>query len=112
MENKIVEGKFSKPVIDFNNTITPKQEFWGHCSNIQAWVECEYDTRLLHSNLSFPLLKALSDAGDQLALIRFKEEIALRLEGGYFPVILYLGLYLIYRFILINMGEHLLGTLP
>lgn len=29
-----------------------------------------------------------------------------------FPVILYLGLYLIYRFVLSNMGEHLLGTLP
>ena len=90
LENRIVEGKFQKPVIDFNNTITPEQEFWGHCSNIQAWVECGYDTRLLHSNLSFPLLKALSDTGDQLALLRFKEEIALRLEGGYFPVILYL----------------------
>ena len=67
LENKIVEGKFSKPVIDFSNTITPEQEFWGHRSNIQAWVECEYDTRLLHSNLSFPLLKALSDAGDPKA---------------------------------------------
>jgi type VI secretion system protein ImpK len=29
-----------------------------------------------------------------------------------FPVVLYLGLFLIYRFILGNMGEHLLGSLP
>ncbi len=29
-----------------------------------------------------------------------------------FPVVLYVGLYLIYRFVLSNMGEHLLGRLP
>ena len=90
LENRIVEGKFQKPIENHSYIITPEQEFWGHCSNIQAWVECEYDTRLLHSNLSFPLLKELANVGDQLALIRFKEEIAQRLEGGYFPVIVYL----------------------
>ena len=37
--------------------ITKEQEFWAHCSNLQAWAENDYDTRLLHSNLSFPLLK-------------------------------------------------------
>ena len=31
--------------------ISPEEEFWGHCSNLQAWVENDYDTRLLHSNL-------------------------------------------------------------
>lgn len=39
--------------------ITPEAEFWGHCSNLQVWAENDYDTRLLHSNLSFPLLKKL-----------------------------------------------------
>ncbi|MHA1147203.1 MAG: hypothetical protein ACTSR8_03065 [Promethearchaeota archaeon] len=34
--------------------ITPEIEFWGHCSNIQAWVENNYDTRIIHSNLAFP----------------------------------------------------------
>lgn len=40
--------------------ISPDQEFIAHCSNIHAWVENDYDTRLLHSNLAFPLLRKLS----------------------------------------------------
>ncbi len=39
--------------------ISPEEEFMGHCSNIQVWWEYAYDSRLLHSNLSFPLLKDL-----------------------------------------------------
>lgn len=70
--------------------ISPASEFWGHCSNLQTWVEYNYDTRLLHSNLSFPLLKRLTEVGDSLAKRKFKEEIAKRLESGYPPVIRYL----------------------
>ncbi|KKL09026.1 hypothetical protein LCGC14_2569970, partial [marine sediment metagenome] len=91
LENRIVKRNFREPVENHSYIITPEQEFWGHCSNIQVWVENEYDTRFLHSNLSFPLLKKLSDSGDQFAFFKFREEIALRLEGGYFPVILYLA---------------------
>ena len=54
--------------------INPLDEFWGHCSNLQAWAENNYDTRLLHSNLAFPLLKTLSDEGDKKAEKVFKEE--------------------------------------
>jgi tetratricopeptide (TPR) repeat protein len=73
-------------------------EFWGHCSNLQAWAENHYDTRLLHRNLAFPLLKALAKGGDRKAKIRFKEEIAKRLSSGIKSVILYLfeGGYLKY----------------
>ena len=67
-----------------------KEEFIAHCSNLQAWSEHNYDTRLLHSNLSFPLLKKLTEVGDELAKKVFKEEIAKRLESGYSPVIEYL----------------------
>ena len=70
--------------------ITPETEFWGHCSNIQAWYKYDYDTRILHRNLAFPLLKALVNAGDRKAKKVFKEEIALRLESGYPSVVLYL----------------------
>jgi len=70
--------------------ISPETEFWGHCSNIQAWYENEYDTRLLHRNLAFPLLEALIKAGDPLAKKALKEEIALRLESGYPSVVMYL----------------------
>ena len=70
--------------------IPPETEFWGHCSNLQVWVENNYDTRLLHSNLSFPLLKELVNAGDVNAKKVFGEEIAKRIESGYAPVITYL----------------------
>ena len=77
--------------IHWNNfDLSPETEFWGHCSNLQAWYENDYDTRLLHRNLAFPLLKALAEAGDSLAKKVFKEEIALRLESGYSSVVRYL----------------------
>lgn len=70
--------------------ISPETEFWGHCSNIQAWYKYGYDTRVLHRNLAFPLLKALVNVGDRQARKVFKEEIALRLESGYPNVVLFL----------------------
>ncbi|TFG20492.1 MAG: hypothetical protein EU529_14810 [Promethearchaeota archaeon] len=70
--------------------ITPKQEFWGHCSNIQAWVENNYDTRLLHRSLSFFLLMKIAEKGDERAKIFFKEEIAKRLSSGNKNVISFL----------------------
>jgi len=74
----------------YNVNIPIETEFWGHCSNIQAWYESGYDTRLLHRNLAFPLLKALVDAGDPHARKVFKEEIAMRLDSGYPSVVQYL----------------------
>lgn len=72
------------------SNVSPEVEFWGHCSNIQAWVEHDYDTRILHRNLAFPLLKKLTEVGDPKAKSVFKEEIARRLERRYSPVIRYL----------------------
>lgn len=70
--------------------LTEKDLFWGHSSNLQAWFEHQYDTRLLDSKLSFPLLKELTIAGDPLAKNVFKEEIIKRLSSGYSPVVNYL----------------------
>ena len=70
--------------------ILPEIEFWGHCSNLQAWAENNYDTNLLHSNLAFPLLKKLTDVGDPMARRIFKEEIAERLTNLYTSVAQYL----------------------
>lgn len=70
--------------------IDSETEFWGHCSNLQGWYENDYDTRLLHSNLAFPLLKRLAEVGDPLARKVFKEEILLRLESGHPEVIVFL----------------------
>ncbi len=62
--------------------ITPEEQFRAHCSNLQVWAENNYNTHLLHRNLSFPLLKALTDAGDKFAKIRIKEEIFRRYNLG------------------------------
>jgi len=73
MENEEDAYKFNIP---------PETEFWGHCSNLQVWHEYDYDTRLLRSNLAFPLLRRLTEAGDPLAKKVFVEEIMKRYENG------------------------------
>jgi len=67
--------------------IDSETEFWGHCSNLQAWYENDYDTRLLHSNLSFPLLQRLTTVGDPLAKRVLKREIVERFESAYPTVV-------------------------
>ena len=63
--------------------ISIEEQFKGHASNLQAWVEHGYNTKVLHMNLAFPLLKKLSQVGDPLAKRVFKEEIATRIESNY-----------------------------
>jgi hypothetical protein len=75
---------------EFYQDIDPETEFWAHCSNLQVWVENNYDSKLLHRNLAFPLLKVLAKKGDRLAKIKFKEEIIKRLETGVQSVVNYL----------------------
>lgn len=70
--------------------IPPEDEFWGHCSNIQAWVESNYNTDLLHTSLSFPLLRKLVEKGDSIAKEVFKEEILHRLINGEDTAIIFL----------------------
>ena len=89
-QNRIIGGRMGAFGPNQNINITPEQEFWGHCSNIQAWCEHDYDTRILMSNISFPLLRELTKAGDPKARRVYKEEIALRLESGYPSVVQYL----------------------
>jgi len=73
------------------NAKIPKETlFWGHASNLQAWYEHNYDTRLLHSNFAFPLLRRLTEVGDPIAKRVFKEEIARRYASGYPSVVEFL----------------------
>ena len=91
-ENQIIDEDI-EPIEDVKGNeylISPEQEFWGHCSNLQTWYEHNYDTRILKSDLAFPLLKKLTEEGDPLAKKVFKEEIAKRLETGFLGVIVYL----------------------
>jgi len=62
--------------------IPPEVEFWGHCSNLQVWAEMDYDTRILHRNIAFPLLRKLSHLGDIRAKKIFKKEIIKRFVEG------------------------------
>jgi len=48
--DEVVE-KQRNDIVEMKYTIPPETEFWGHCSNLQTWVESGYDTRLLHSEL-------------------------------------------------------------
>jgi len=73
-----------------NYKIDSEIEFWAHCSNIQAWAENNYDTQMLHSNLSFPLLKKLTIAGDPVAKEVFKIEIFKRFKSGDLKVMTFL----------------------
>ena len=65
------EGRLNTSLEENNNNpfeykIPPETEFWGHCSNIQAWVENNYNTRLLHRYLAFPLLKTQSYISERI----------------------------------------------
>ncbi len=82
MDGTIYEGVHGLTPDKLIPQINPEEEFWAHCSNIQVWCENDYDTRILHSNIAFPLLKKLDEIGDLKAHEIIKEEIALRLENG------------------------------
>ncbi len=70
--------------------IDPKQEFIAHCSNMQAWVENDYNTQILHRTIAFPLLRKLVEVGDLKAKKAYKEELAYRLEANELNVAVYL----------------------
>jgi len=79
---ELIDSQLEEEITPEALGITPEEEFWGHCSNIQAWVEHNYDTRLLHSNLSFPLLEKLVELGDLQAKKIYKKEIIERYSSG------------------------------
>lgn len=62
--------------------LSPEQEFIGHCSNLQAWCDYDYDTRILHSSLAFPLLRRLKEVGDKRASEKYYEELIDRYLNG------------------------------
>ena len=68
----------------------PDMMFWFYCCYIDAWVQSNYDWRLLKVEDAFPILKALYKAGDPKAREVFKIEIVKALLSGYPPAIFYL----------------------
>ncbi|MFX0098664.1 MAG: hypothetical protein ACFFCS_03715 [Candidatus Hodarchaeota archaeon] len=73
-------------------SIPPRDEFWGHCSTLQAWYEEGYNTRFLHRTLAFPLLMELAKAGDPKAKSVLQDEILSRARCGYWPVVSYISI--------------------
>lgn len=71
-------------------TIPEVEAFWGHCSNLQAWIDHDYDTRVLHRSFAFPLLRELTKLGDLKAKKVYKNEIAYRFTHGNFNIVTYL----------------------
>ncbi len=92
--------------------IDPKTEFWAHCSNLQVWYEYNYNSKLLHRNLAFPLLKRLTEIGDPKAKKVFKEEIAKRFSSGVHLVMLYLMNEEYITFLKKEEFETVLDTMP
>lgn len=85
-----MQREYSYRTYSSNTALSPEEEFIGHCSNLQAWVEHKYDTRILTKDLAFPMLKKLSEKGDPIATKVFKDEIALRFSSNFLPVMTYL----------------------
>lgn len=81
----------------FEFEISPRELFKVHWSNLQAWVESGYNTLVLHSTLSFPLLKKLYELGDPQAKKIYKEEVAERLSSGNETVIKIIFLQGVYK---------------
>ncbi len=68
----------------------PNTMFWFYCYYIKAWVECNYDWRLFRMDDSFPILRALYQAGDPKAREVFRIEMVKAFFSGYAPAIHYL----------------------
>jgi len=64
--------------------------FWIYCHYIRAWIDHDYDTRLLQMDEAFPILNALYKVGDIKARKVLKIEVVKRFLRGYIPVITYL----------------------
>ncbi len=94
-------GEMGLDLID----ISEKTRYWVHCSNMQVWAENSYDTRLLHSNLAFPLLKKLSEIGDPVAQNVFIGEILKRFKECEEKLFLNTIKYLIVEGYLKSLGE-------
>lgn len=64
------------------NGLTEEEEFWGLCSCLQAWVENEYNSELLHGTLALVLLDELKNLGDHIAQQVYAKELGKMIKRG------------------------------
>jgi len=81
IENVLLLESVDEIQTENTTVIDVDTRFFVHRSNLQAWVENCFDTRMLHSNLSFPILKRLVEIGVVKETL-LKEEVAKRFECG------------------------------
>lgn len=72
-----------------NIKISPEEEFWGYCSNLQAWVENDYNTLIISKNIGFPILLELSRRDIARFNLKLKKELIERIKTGGLKTILY-----------------------
>lgn len=64
--------------------LTPEEAFWGHCSNLQAWTENNYNYRILDTKLSIPIIleiiKGLLKKKDKAKFRKFFMEVVVSLD--------------------------------
>jgi len=85
---KAPSGSFNRKHENDKNVLTEEEAFWGHCSNIQAWIELDYNPDAMASSISFNLLKKLAEVGDAKAKRVLDAEISDRLSSGSESVVL------------------------
>ncbi len=97
----------------FRGTYQVSQEeiYWVVCSNLQVWVENNYNPNLLHYKLFFRLVKELSDVGDLKAREIFQNEIIKTLEKGSKIIITFLAGMGYFYFLPIEYTEKILEVL-
>jgi hypothetical protein len=84
-------GTLDHPGYEQSPGLPPETLFWGLCSSLQAWAENNYDSRLLHVNLAFPIARALARAGDEDAKAMYEREVVTRWKSDFEPVQVYLA---------------------
>lgn len=72
------------------NLTLDSEMIWICCYYFDAWIQCDYDWRLLCVNDAFLILEALYHAGDPKAREVFKSEIVKALLSGYLPAVFHL----------------------
>ena len=79
-------------------SISPEEEFWVHCSNMQAWVDSGYNSRVLSKSVSFPILIELSKREYSQFTAFLKEDLVQRIQSGSYNAIEYFMQEDFYRF--------------
>lgn len=86
-EIRLLENVYGGDLLKFD----PETKFWRVYLNLQEWAEHKYNRKLLDMWLALSLLRKLTDAGDKVANLAFKEELMSELQENIQTVRYYLA---------------------